>query len=77
MHRTLRALISLAALIFALALAASANSRVRIVRLSTVEGTVQIDRATGQGFEKAFLNMPITQGVKLRTTADGLAEFEF
>lgn len=77
MHRTLRALISLAALIFALALAASADSHARIVRLSTVDGTVQIDRATGQGFEKAFLNMPITQGVKLRTAADGRAEVEF
>ena len=43
MHRTLRALISLAALICALAMAASAESHARIVRLSTVDGTVQID----------------------------------
>lgn len=54
-----------------------ADSQVRIVRLSDVEGDVQVDRATGQGFEKAFLNMPITEGVKLRTGDDGLAEVEF
>lgn len=77
MDRTLRALMSVVGLVCALALAASANSNARIVRLSTVDGTVQIDRATGQGFEKAFLNMPITQGMKLRAGADGRAEVEF
>jgi hypothetical protein len=77
MQRTLRALISLAGLLCVLALSASASSNARIVRLSVVDGSVQIDRATGQGFEKAFLNMPITQGVKLRTGGDGRAEVEF
>ncbi|HVO59547.1 MAG TPA: FecR family protein, partial [Terriglobales bacterium] len=57
--------------------AAFAGSNVRIVRLSDVQGTVQIDRATGQGLEKAFLNMPITQGVKLKSGDDGRAEVEF
>ena len=38
---------------------------------------VQIDRNTGQGFEKAFLNLPITQGTKIRTGADSRAEIEF
>src|SRR2546425_12818613 len=60
-----------------LTLPASADSQVRIVRLSQVDGTVQADRNTGQGFEKAFLNMPVTQGMKLRTNADGRAEIEF
>jgi hypothetical protein len=54
-----------------------ADSQIRIVRLSSVDGNVQIDRNTGQGFEKAFLNVPITQGVKLQTGSDGRAEVEF
>jgi len=54
-----------------------ADSQARIVRLSSVDGDVQIDRNTGQGFEKAFLNLPITQGVKLQTGSDGRAEVEF
>ena len=58
-------------------IAAFAGSNIRIVRLSDVQGTVQIDRGAGQGFEKAFLNMPITQGLKLKTGDDGRAEVEF
>lgn len=54
-----------------------ADSQVRMVRLSDVEGTVQIDRNTGQGFEKASVNLPITQGVTLRTGHDGFAVVEF
>jgi hypothetical protein len=54
-----------------------ADSQVRIVRLSDVQGDVQIDRNTGQGYEKAFLNLPITQGVKLQTKSDGRAQVEF
>jgi hypothetical protein len=55
---------------------AFADSQVRIVRLSDVEGVVQVDKSAGQGFEKAFLNMPIVQGMKL-ATKDGRAEVEF
>jgi hypothetical protein len=58
-------------------LPAFADSQVRIVRLSAVQGQVQIDRATGQGYEKAFLNLPVTQGTKLRAGEDGFAEVEF
>src|SRR5882672_12707886 len=54
-----------------------ADSQVRIVRLSSVDGDVQIDRNAGQGWEKAFLNLPITQGVKLQTGSDGRTEVEF
>jgi hypothetical protein len=54
-----------------------ADSHVRIVRLSDVVGDVQIDRNLGQGFEKAFLNLPITEGATLRTQIDGRAEIEF
>src|SRR6266851_3544056 len=60
-----------------LAVPSFADSQVRIVRLSDVEATVQIDRNTGQGYEKAFLNSPITEGTKLRTDKDARAEVEF
>ena len=60
-----------------LAVSCFADSQVRIVRLSQVEGAVQVDRNSGQGYEKAFPNLPITQGSKLRTGADGRAEVEF
>jgi FecR protein len=54
-----------------------ADSQARIVRLSDAQGDVQIDRNTGQGYEKAFLNLPITQGAKIRTWESGRAELEF
>ena len=60
-----------------LVVSASAESKVRIVRLSEVEGTVQIDRATGDGFDKAFINLPVIEGCKLKTGKDGRAEVEF
>jgi hypothetical protein len=66
-------LVLVAALVFAPE--ARADSQARIVRLSLVDGAVQIDR--GQGFEKAITNMPITQGMKLSTAADARAEVEF
>jgi hypothetical protein len=54
---------------------ASAESKARIVRLSNVEGSVQMDR--GNGLEKAFLNLPVVEGSKLKTGDDGRAEVEF
>src|ERR1700686_4324154 len=60
-----------------LALPALADSQVRIVRLSDVQGSVQIDKNTGLGFENAFLNLPITQGSQVRTHDRGRAEIEF
>jgi FecR protein len=56
--------------------APSGNSKVRIVRLSEVKGEVQLDRNTGRGFETPMANLPITEGVKLKT-GDGVAEIEF
>jgi hypothetical protein len=65
-------------LIFAFtATIAFAESHVRIVRLSEVQGTVEIDRNTGQGFEKASLNMPLIEGMKVASKTDGRAEIEF
>ncbi len=55
----------------------AASSHVRIVRLSSVEGQVQMDRATGEGLERAILNTPVVEGTRLVTGSDGLAEVEF
>lgn len=60
-----------------LGLPAFGNSQVRIVRLSDVQGGVQIDKNTGLGFERAFVNLPITEGTQLRTGRNGRAEVEF
>ena len=54
----------------------SANSKVRIVRLSEVKGEVQLDRLTGKGFEPAMTNLPVIEGAKLKT-GNGVAEVEF
>jgi hypothetical protein len=54
---------------------ALADSQARIVRLSDLDGDVQVDRGTG--FEKAIRNMPITQGMTVKTLPGGLAEVEF
>jgi FecR protein len=54
----------------------SADSQARIVRLGDAQGNVRIDRNTGQGYEKAFLNLPITQGMKIQTGDDGRAALE-
>jgi hypothetical protein len=59
------------------ALPALADSQARIVRLSDVQGSVQINKNTGMGFESAFLNLPITQGAQVRTHDRGRAEIEF
>ena len=56
---------------------AAAESKARIVRLSEVQGNVQMDRGTGDGFEKAFLNMPVIEGSRLKTGDEGRAEIEF
>jgi hypothetical protein len=50
-------------------------SKIRIVRLSFVEGDVQFQRP-GQDWQDARLNLPIEEGVSLRT-ANGYAEVEF
>jgi FecR protein len=50
-------------------------SRIRIVRLSLVDGEVQYQRPEGE-LQDARLNLPIEEGFKLRT-AQGYAEVEF
>jgi hypothetical protein len=58
-------------------LPAFADSQARIVRLSNVEGSVVVDRNSGPGYEKAFLNMPVVQDMKVATKDGGRAEVEF
>ena len=64
--------------VFALiaSLSAMADSHARIVRLSYIEGGVQISHGAAGAYEKAIVNLPITEGAKLKT-ADGRAEVEF
>jgi hypothetical protein len=60
-----------------LSIPSHADSQARIVRLSQVDGDVQVDRNAGNGYEKAFINLPIIQGAKIRSGSDGRAEVEF
>ena len=61
-----------------LAVPAVADSQVRIVRLSDLNGDVLVDRGAGQGFERALLNMPVVQGTKIWTKSeDARVEVEF
>jgi len=55
---------------------ARAESHVRIVRLSYVDGQVQMEHAD-QGLDRAILNTPIVEGTRIVTRNDGLAEVEF
>ena len=75
LHTTVTVMTALACAL--LALPAAADSQVRIVRLSDVQGRVQIDKNSGFGFENAFTNLPVMQGIQLRTGANGRAEVEF
>src|SRR5262249_32829792 len=77
MIRLFRPLLAFAVLLLLAFPASAADSYARIVRLSYVAGDVQIDRGDGRGFDKAYLNMPITNQAKLLTRADGQAEVEF
>lgn len=69
----------LGALVFGLAgsAAAETDSHARIVRLSYVDGQVQMDRDGSSGLEAGFLNMPLAQGTQVVTGGDGYAEIEF
>jgi hypothetical protein len=54
-----------------------ADSKARIVRISYVDGNVQIDRGEGKGYEPAIMNMPIVQGTRLWAQGkNALAEVE-
>lgn len=79
MHKSKRISRLLVAIAFSCglwAVSAFADSQARVVRLGDAQGDVRIDRNTGQGYEKAFLNLPITQGMKIQTGDDGRAALE-
>jgi hypothetical protein len=50
------------------------TSQARIVRLSYIEGSVQL--ATDRGVENATTNVPITEGNRLSTSSNGWAEVQ-
>jgi hypothetical protein len=50
---------------------------VRIVRLSLVQGDVQIDRNAGDGWEQAIPNMPVIGGARIYAAENSKAELEF
>src|SRR5579864_2386134 len=54
-----------------------AVSHARIVRLSYVEGQVQVSRQQGGGYQNATMNIPLVQGDQIRTGDDGWAEIQF
>ena len=80
-HRKFFTILALAALCAFAALPAAAAaaydySYVRVVRLSLVEGDVQVARPDQQGWETAVVNLPIQQGYTVATN-NGRAEIEF
>jgi Fe2+-dicitrate sensor, membrane component len=62
--------------VFLFSVTALAQSHARIVRLSYVDGNVEMDKGDGRGFSPAYLNMPVTSQSKL-WARDGQAEVEF
>jgi hypothetical protein len=68
--------LGIAAALLLTAVGVQAQSHIRIVRLSYIDGQVGMDRA-GQGLERAILNSPIVEGTRLVTGSSGLAEVEF
>lgn len=69
------ALLAVGFVLPAQAVRAQDYSKIRIVRLSFVEGAVQY-RRPGEGWQDASINLPIQEGFALRT-AGGHAEVEF
>lgn len=67
----------LVVLFLAASLPSLADSHVRIVRLSYIDGGVQVSQPGTQAYQKAMTNLPIAEGMKLRTADDGKAEVEF
>src|SRR5579864_3948204 len=66
---------SITFLTFLFTLPVLADSHARIVRLSYVDGDVELDKADGRGFGSAYENMPVAYQYKL-WARDGEAEVE-
>src|SRR5579884_1863462 len=69
--------LTLLSFFFLAGLTALADSHVRIVRLSYIEGGVQVSHSGERDYQRAMVNLPIAEGMKLRTADDGKAEIEF
>jgi hypothetical protein len=54
-----------------------ADTHIRIVRLSYLQGDVSIDLGQGAGSQRAVINMPVVEGARVWTGNDGQAEIEF
>jgi FecR protein len=61
----------------ALAALAAVSPEVRIVRLSLAQGDVQMDRNSGDGWEQAINNMPLSGGARIYAAENSKAELEF
>ena len=53
------------------------TNNVRAVRLSDVEGKVQVFSGSEEAFDQAQQNMPVMEGMRLATGTDGRAEIQF
>lgn len=53
------------------------TSNVRAVRLSDVEGKVQVFHGNDVAFDQAQINMPVVEGMRLATGNDGRVEIQF
>lgn len=68
-------LFSFTFLLVLLTASALADSHARIVRLSYIDGDVEIDKADSRGFNPAYMNMPVIYQAKV-WARDGQAEIE-
>ena len=69
-------LLWLTVVLFVLAAIPAFAANVRIVRLSLVQGDVQIDRNAENGWEQAINNMPIIGGARVYAAENAKAEIE-
>ena len=76
-HHNLGIMAAVLLLLSASLAAQSGLSRVRVVRLSYVSGTVAVKRASSSEWAKAMVNTPLEEGFAVSTSADSYAEVEF
>jgi FecR protein len=53
------------------------DTAANVARMSFVQGAVQLMTGPGADFQQAVMNMPVTDGSRLQTGADGQVEVEF
>ena len=62
---------------FAAGRAPAQDAASNVARVSFVQGSVQLLAGQGTDFQQAVMNMPVVEGSRLQTGADGQAEVEF